>query len=369
MEKHIQEAIALLRTASKPINAFVALDGYIDKIQKVVAHTDASNQRYYFESLDAFGEQIQQAAGKSTQLEIVSEVIKLGGNAPIMAQALASLGIPNYCLGTFGDPIIDPLFQAMDDQVQLLSVGESATTNALEFDDGKLMLSELSVFEQIDWTYIKTKIGLARLVDICKDADLIALVDWTNLPHSTAIWRGVLHDIIIPYNLKTTVFFDLCDPKKKTDAQIVEVLDLISEFGQYTTTRLGLNENEAVQVYHCLKRTKGNKQMNDDLMAQCQYIFEQMTIHSLIVHPIDGCYLIQENESIYLKGKLVAKPKISTGGGDNFNAGFCYGLLYGMSPKATMLTAMATSGAYVQHGESPSKKTLINHLKTFTNVK
>lgn len=190
METHINEVLATLLGTSKPFNVFIALDGYIDKIQKVVASTNASNENQYFKSLDAFGKQIQQAAGRSTQIEIVSEVVKLGGNAPIMAQALARLGISNHCVGTFGEPLIDPVFQAMHEQVKLLSVGNSATTNALEFDDGKLMLSELSVFETIDWAYTKAKIGLDKLVDISKKADLIALVDWTNLPHATDLWRG-----------------------------------------------------------------------------------------------------------------------------------------------------------------------------------
>lgn len=167
--------------------------------------------------------------------------------------------------------------------------------------------------------------------------------------------------------MKAKVFFDLCDPKKKTDDQITEVLELIGDFGNHTDAILGLNENEAIQIYECLKRVKADKQKHNNLAEKCQYIFDAMNIHSLLVHPIDGCYLIQQQQSIYLKGKVVAKPKISTGGGDNFNAGFCYGLLNGMSLEASMLTAMATSGAYVQYGESPSKETLIDYLKIFTS--
>lgn len=368
-QQYINEAIATLREPSRPIKAFVALDGYMDKIQKVVASTSASNERAYYCSLDAFGKQIQQAAGKSTQIEVVSEVVKLGGNAPIMAQALASLGISNHCVGTFGATSISPIFQSMHNDVELHSVGDSATTNALEFEDGKLMLSEVSVFEQIDWAYVKAKVGLAKLIELCREAELIALVDWTNLPHATDIWRGLLQEVVIPHGIQAKVFFDLCDPKKKTDQQIVEVLDLISRFDTETSADvlLGLNENEATQIYECLKRVKSDPQTHKYLAEKCQYIFDVMDIHSLIVHPIDGCYLVQQEQSIYLKGKVVAQPKISTGGGDNFNAGFCYGILHGMSSAAAMLTAMATSGAYVQNGESPSKEVLIDYINKFSS--
>jgi sugar/nucleoside kinase (ribokinase family) len=369
LKNHISEAITALQQSPKPVKAFVALDGYIDRIQKVVASTNAANERQYYHSLDAFGKQIQRTAGMSSQMEIVSEVIKLGGNAPIMAEALATLDIPNRCLGTFGATTIHSVFQVMHEDVHLVSIGDAATTNALEFDDGKLMLSEVAVFEQINWSYIKEKIGIDHLVKWCQEVDLIALVDWTNLPYSTSVWRGLLEEVIIPNQIEATVFFDLCDPKKKTDKQILEVLNLINAYGDQKNLNvvLGLNENEAIQVYACLKRAISKAVLHEDLAKKCQYIFDNMHLHSLVVHPIDSCYLVQQQQSFYLRGKLVEQPKISTGGGDNFNAGFCYGLLNDLSPEGKMLTAMATSGAYVQNGASPSKEVLIDYLKTFQN--
>jgi sugar/nucleoside kinase (ribokinase family) len=54
-----------------------------------------------------------------------------------------------------------------------------------------------------------------------------------------------------------------------------------------------------------------------------------------------------------------------TGGGDNLNAGFCLGLLNNLSIEECMLAGMATSGAYVQNGFSPSMDDLIEYLKTY----
>jgi sugar/nucleoside kinase (ribokinase family) len=61
-------------------------------------------------------------------------------------------------------------------------------------------------------------------------------------------------------------------------------------------------------------------------------------------------------------GRYVKEPRISTGGGDNFNAGFCLGLLIGLSMEESMITAMANSGAYVQNGKSPSMNDLITYI-------
>jgi hypothetical protein len=81
--------------------SFIGFDGYIDKIQKVVK-TRTKNEVVFYPTLKEFGERIVLAACKSGQVEIVSQEIKIGGNAPIMAYSLGALGVPNICLGNAG---------------------------------------------------------------------------------------------------------------------------------------------------------------------------------------------------------------------------------------------------------------------------
>ena len=64
----------------------------------------------------------------------------------------------------------------------------------------------------------------------------------------------------------------------------------------------------------------------------------------------------------YAKGRIVENPLISTGGGDNFNAGFCLALMAGCYPEECMMMAMATSGAYVEQGKSPDLNDIENYL-------
>jgi sugar/nucleoside kinase (ribokinase family) len=57
------------------------------------------------------------------------------------------------------------------------------------------------------------------------------------------------------------------------------------------------------------------------------------------------------------------KPAILTGGGDNFNAGFCYSLFYGFDLFQSLIVANAVSGYYVKTGISPDVNVLIDFLK------
>lgn len=341
--------------------ALVGLDGYIDKIQHPVQSINKSGKEFYA-TLDRFGHHIQGSAGKSTQVELHTQNIKLGGNAPIMAHALATLGVRNTCLGTFGDPQIDEIFRTIHSDCSLISVGKPAETNALEFNDGKLILSEVSAFDNLDWAFIKSMIKLEQLRQLSKQVDLIALVDWSNLPHATAIWQGVLAELLQPQQgNKPAVFFDLADPRKKSDQDIMEVLELINAFGKQTEVTLGLNENEAIQIYQLFCRDKKSSSKLNKLSEIGASIYQEMDIENLLIHPMDCCYLFNQSETIHLKGRIVQSPKVSTGGGDNFNAGFCFGQLAGLSSEDSMRIAMATSGAYVKHGRSPD----LEELKAF----
>ncbi|MEO0330277.1 MAG: hypothetical protein AAF223_01125 [Bacteroidota bacterium] len=369
LSARLDDVISRLETfepSPEEISVFIGLDGYIDKIQKVVQAQDGKSREYY-PTIDTFAERIERAAGLSAQLELVSQEVKLGGNAPIMAHALASLGVSNYCLGNFGSPAIDPLFEQIHSQSKLISLGAPAETNALEFDDGKLILSEVSPFQSIDWGFVKETVGMANLAQYCNSTKFIALVDWCNLPLATDVWRGISQELVPQLtNSPRHFFFDLADPTKKLQTAIEEVLEVIGGFNKYGTVTLGLNENEAHRLAQAIE-TQTGKSAGDELTEVCLFIYEHTNLTNLLVHPLNRSIIVSPQGIQSISGRVVAKPRISTGGGDNLNAGFCFGQLAGYSLEDSALLGMATSGAYVQNGKSPSHSELIFYLQNWKN--
>lgn len=343
---------------------FVGLDGYVDRIQKVVQAQQAGESQY-FGTIPELAERISRAAGKSAQLELVNQTVKAGGNAPIMAHALGMLGVPNHCLGNFGEETIHPVFQTMSDNCRLLSLGKPAETNALEFDDGKLILSEVSAFSRLDWHFVQQQFSIRQLTELINPCAMIALVDWCNLPLATDIWRGILKDVVPGLNssYERQFFFDLADPSKKSEAEILQVMEVISGYSAYGEVTLGLNENEAQRLAQVLYQQDGKAASPDTSLEDiCTYIFDKMQISSLLVHPLNRSVVVSREGVRSISGRLVRKPLISTGGGDNLNAGFCFARLAGCSLASAAVLGMATSGAYVQHGQSPNPKALKDYL-------
>lgn len=354
-----QLEIKLMALQGQPIakNAFVGFDGFVDSIRKAVRSRDGSGVHHY-QTLVEFADRIKQASGRSGQIEMDVQCVKPGGNAPILSSALGNVKIPTTCAGSIDHPV----FKTLADRCQTISILPPGESDAIEFEDGKIILSDLSTFAKYDWNYVKQAVGFENLKAIVTGSQMIALVDWANIAHAENIWEGLFEEIIKPSRRKDFMFFfDLCDPSKKSSTDINDILDVISDFSYCGTVTLGLNENEALAIWSAL--TGGVRRPSIEEAGK--FIHYTMNINNLLIHPIDRTLVFTRNEMIELPGRLVTKPKIQTGGGDNLNAGFILGQMAGLSIEESMVLGMAASGFYIQEGKSADLAGLLEYIKTW----
>src|SRR5258706_7207645 len=92
------------------LTAFVGLDGFVDEIVYAVDKRENAESFERLPTIAKLAERLSAAAGKSTNIELVNQRIKLGGNGPIMANALARVGIQVTYLGALGYPKLHPVF-------------------------------------------------------------------------------------------------------------------------------------------------------------------------------------------------------------------------------------------------------------------
>lgn len=334
--------------------ALVGFDGYIDELVRVVECRNGADECTFYADISGFARRVGQAAGKSADIEIVTDALKLGGNAPIMANALARLGMETVCIGAMGYPKLHTLFSDMPQNCDCISICEPARTCAFEFEDGKLMFGNLKPLEQLTWNSLKERIGLKRLLALFHEAELLALVNWSGVTGAPDIWKGILHEILPELaGTRRQIFFDLADPSRKSDGDILEVLRLIRAFTVYGDVTVGLNENEALCLYRAIGGAAGQP-----LEEVGQALFRRLAVKAVVIHPVDRCIAVTQEGVLCEQGHVVRAPKISTGGGDNFNAGFCTGQLLGLAVRDSMLLGMEVSGYYVQNGYSPARPEL-----------
>ncbi len=343
--------------------AFIGLDGYVDRIIRPVKQQGAK-QPLFYDTITDFALDCKEAAGVSHQFELFTQEVKLGGNAPIFAKALSSLGSDVCCMGSFGEEKLNPEFEELNKSCRLISLGDPAETIALEFNDGKLILSELSSLDNLDWEKVRQISHASGLSEIIHNSRLFALVDWCNLKHATEIWEGLLNEYISVNGIRDKIFFfDLADPSKKSDQDIQKIFEAISGFRPYGKVYLGLNENETRKAHRAI--TGKSFQPVVDLETVCEELFEKINVDTLLTHPVNRCIITTTKQVNVVPGKVVSQPKISTGGGDNLNSGFCFGLMNEFSPEECAIIGMANSGAYVQNGHSPDFDALVDYLSAW----
>jgi sugar/nucleoside kinase (ribokinase family) len=162
------------------------------------------------------------------------------------------------------------------------------------------------------------------------------------------------------------MFFDLADPEKRTPQDIRRALDLIARFQKYFDVTLGLNEKEAHEIGEVLG-LPAHAHDAEGLGRLAAGIAAQLPVESLVVHPTRYAVAVTRGHVSVVKGLFTAKPKITTGAGDHFNAGFCLGKLLGLDNAQALLVGVANSGHYVRTAESPSVESLASTLRQWPN--
>jgi hypothetical protein len=210
---------ASLEAAADKISGLTALvgpDAFVDEIIRVVARRNSADDFAPMERIDELGSRIMAAAGQSTNIELVVDRVKLGGNGPIMANALAAFGPAVTSVGLFGEGSIHPAFAEIAARARLISLGDPGHTDALEFGDGKLMLGKLEPLKNITWQRLVERLGMDELTRLLTQSSLVALVNWTMVPAMSAIWEEAL--VLLAGATTATgagatrYFFDLADP-------------------------------------------------------------------------------------------------------------------------------------------------------------
>jgi sugar/nucleoside kinase (ribokinase family) len=174
------------------------------------------------------------------------------------------------------------------------------------------------------------------------------------LPHMSEIWEKLRTEIMPKASRKPRKFFvDLADPEKRTHADIEAALKILSKYQGTIDVILGLNLKEAIEITSVLGLPAA---VNAEAAIEetARTIRQKMGIYCCVIHPRGGAAAATAEASARFTGPFVKQPKISTGAGDHFNAGFSMGQVLGFNLEESLCCGVGTSGYYVRNGASPT---------------
>ncbi len=175
------EKLADLLKEPVSYGVFSGFDGFIDEVIHVVDQRRSVSEYTRIETIAEYAARIAGAAGFSTNIEYVPIRVKSGGNGVIYANALAQTGNSVFYAGALGEPI-ETVFLRCGGLQGRVSIAPSAHTDAVEFQDGKLIISKLQPLNEVTYERLTERIGREKLIDENGAAEMLAFANWTMIP-------------------------------------------------------------------------------------------------------------------------------------------------------------------------------------------
>ena len=333
-------------------------DGFVDTtVRPIFKVATRDRQAQMFETISDFADFIKSKAEKSCSIELKVESKSLGGNMPFLTQAVGTLGFNVECIGMLGElGSPEEIFRQLPGE--LYPFMPPGPSTCLEFDDGKILLAPTVEFEGNPWQKVLEATD-GRAIKMFSNADLVALVNWSELTFSQALWNETFEAAFRDQMMdkSKTVLFDLCDISRKNEEEIEKVLRLIGRFSSKRTGVLSLNENEALVIGDTVF---GGTNDPEDIATR---IREDYQIDEVAIHGVYFSLMLTERGKVFKNTIFVEKPVKTTGAGDHYNGALSAGILLDFEDEEKIELAHYVANFYVSKGHSPCVRTLLEHIK------
>ncbi len=353
---------------------FLGIDGFIDFLYSLVQKRYNLEKWKQFATIIEFSQRLKQISGSSGNIEIFLKKKTSGGFAPNNSKALSALGINVFLLASLGYPKINSLYDELiqNENINAISITNPGKTIGLEFNDGKVMLSDIKGLLEIKWETLLQRIPREHLIKRMEESNVIGFGYWSIFPQLTNIWQKLMEEIFpsIKDINKKLFFVDLADIKKRSKPEIIEMLNVLQKMEDQIPVLLSLNDQEAIDISKALDTVveiTPNKANFKDFITGGKNINKDLGLSYLIIHsPHFATITVKNNMQHYwITEAYTSNPSYTVSAGDHFNSGVIAALLGDLNPPKAILMGNALSAIFVRTGRSPNFGQLRQFIKRY----
>ena len=325
-------------------------DGYLDRVREVVADRTDPTTHERLPSLADFRNRLDRSvkAGSSLSYEWLEEGRRTGGHTCHLARAFGTWAFDPTLVGMYGDPVRETFEREFGDY-DIVTLGEPGVTDAVEFDDGKLMLTEIGDTMTLDWAGLDERFGHDRLADRLDGAALLGVGYWSETPHTPSVLSGLRDfwsDIDDP---PATVLVDPGDVRKLDTDRLRSGREAIGGLTDVTHVVVSANRAET----NVLADAYGGE-ADRTFEAAAEAVFDALGPTWFVGHGIDRSVVVTADGTASVAVPAVEDPEMTTSSGDHFNAGLALGRISGLDPAAAVVVGNAVAGHFVRTADQPS---------------
>jgi hypothetical protein len=369
MVDHLIELAQQLRERGPEIaqqRVVAGFDGFVDEFIRVVDERKGLDSFTPVATIEQFGAMLSAASGRSSLREIVVTEVAAGGCSVNLGDGLLSYGLQLDYFGTVGWPV-HKAFETFAGRCRSCQgwACDPGHTLALEFQDGKYMLSSVSQLADFTPDALRAALADGAFAQACSQAGALAFTNWTLYPHMTDCWRVVQEEVIQHLPNNPWVFIDLVDPRSRSDADIEAMLEVLVGFERGARLVFGGNLNEANVLSRLLGLPENSDETGAAVAAQAAAIREKLGVSQVAIHCIPCAAVASADGAWSAPGPTTPTPRRSTGAGDRYNAGYLLGLLLQLPPEQCLLLGNATSGFFVRQARSGTVEEIADLLESW----
>jgi hypothetical protein len=358
LDEATRDAVAACRrelpASVRPPRTVLGFDGFVDNVRRVIDERTTAESFEPMTELGAFGERIAASADdrSSITVEWTREGSRTGGLTCHLARAFIGLGASPVMIGAYGEPELD-VFTDEFAAATRHSFGTPNYTEAVEFDDGKLLVTETGATRTLDWETLTDAVGVETLADALDGADAFGIGYWVVIPELPSVLTG-LGESVWPTlaDPPETVLLDPGDVRQLSDGILAGGLDPIRAFADVAPVTLSANRAEMQRLAAAVGTEPSS------LSAAATAVRDGLGLRRAVAHADDVSVAAGPDGLASVAVPTVDDPEMTTSAGDHFNAGLLLGLAAGLSDPAAVCLGNVVAGQFVRNGAPPSEADL-----------
>ena len=348
------------------LTAVAGFDGFVDEMIQVVGERTSLTHFTPMAAIPDFAAWASAAAGRSSLREIVVHRQDAGGCAVNCGDGLVGLGAQVELFATVGSPMHAAFAASLARFAAVHPLGDVfGRTLALEFGDGKLMLSAVAQLADIDAALAERVLCAGAFPAACARAQLIALTNWTLYPHMTGVWALLAERVFAKLTHRPAFLVDLVDPSGRSAQHILDMLKVLPAIDRCGHLALGVNVNEANVLGRHLGIAGGDEDARLGDLAE--RLRRALAIREVVIHGSRSAASAEATGTALVTLQRCDQPVKLTGAGDRFNAGYGLGLMLGLPQHLRLALGNVTSGCYVRSGISADIDGILALISEFSH--
>ena len=336
-------------------------DGFVDETYEIVEVRKSRAEYTAMHKLRQFGELIVARADGGVGVELVPKRRCEGGFAINTGRVAACLGLKPVLPGLYGRQAIDPAYEEFTGTCDLASLGDPALTIALEFGDGKILMSNLEAVSSLSWADFEKHFGKEKLRELFYGVDILGLGYWSLTANFDELFEGFMqqYETLPP---PRRMFFDFADIKKKSSESFLRSLELIKPFNGRIPMTFSLNEHEVFELFSRIG-VACPELAPAPIASALTEARQKIGFDELVVHTPEfaAASSVTDGEAHAIQDRQTNVVRLA-GAGDSFNGGYLCASLGNLPLRKRLVMANAVAAFFVTHATGPTRDQLLAQI-------